>query len=644
MKRKKFNSKKNFRISICLATCFFINSVPASVKAQPVKDTLFINQPNGDYPLYKHLYIYKTDKLVSPGFVYNNLKAGDFIRLFPKKSYNETITVTKHYWLMAVVKSNLAKDETFYYQLNSQQPDLIEGFQKSGQGGFKFIGLCGSDVAFDLRVYGYYSPVIPVVIKPGETVTLLLLVNDNDGQGLYFLPQLQSTKIFKGEEESFYTVTGVIIGLMFTVFILNSFLAISLKEKLHIYYGLYIINVVYLIFNITGVDLQLIYPGHPMLAGYFARPSMCTLFVLMTLIMQQFLRQNKINSKVKVFADIGLWCFMVMLVFDVILIEIFEINRMLVSIYELVLSGLALIQILLLIASAVEKVIQKYKAAWLYLTAVIFFFISIIEYITLYLFGINYNRALKQYPNDIEIALIIETGIVFLGIVYQYNLFKNEKEKLVIDLYVQQQNLVKNIITAEEAERKRIAADLHDDVGATLSALSMYISNAKQYLENKPEFEKYYLHGLALSSKAANDIRDIAHNLLPKDFIGLGLFTILEERINHLNANSPIRFCLITEGDENKLKDVVAITVYRIINELLNNIYKHSMAAEAAIQILIEDTGVQIMAEDDGIGFNADVKADGIGLRNIKDRVEFLKGKITVDNYNGTQVIINIPL
>jgi signal transduction histidine kinase len=120
---------------------------------------------------------------------------------------------------------------------------------------------------------------------------------------------------------------------------------------------------------------------------------------------------------------------------------------------------------------------------------------------------------------------------------------------------------------------------------------------------------------------------------------------VLEKRIEDVNMLNRVRFTLVTEGDEKKLTEVFAITVYRVINELVNNILKHSLASEAAIQLLIEDAGIQIMAEDDGIGFNRELTGNGIGLKNIKGRVEFLKGEMHIDsNNNGTQTVIHIPL
>ena len=632
------------QICLCLFLFLIASIAPRIACAQPVNDTLVINNDKGEYPLNQHFYIYKTDTRVTPAFVYDTIKAKDILRLFPEKAYSDKFTVSKYYWLFFTVKNNLSHDGTFYCQLNSNLLNVVHAYKKNKGAGFTYLGISGCDVPFRAKAYQYYDIVFPIILKTGETTTIIMLVDGLNGEDIHFLPQLRSVDIFKAEEERFYVVTGLITGLMLTVFVLNIFLAISLKEKFHFLYALYILVVTYCIWGIHGLDIQYIYPDHPKISVEIEYLPFIALGVLMTYIMQWFLNQKKENSKVKRYVDISLWALVAMAPINGIIYFIFPSNTYLMGIYENVLLLICFMQCLLCVASAVEKAIQKYKPAWFYLAAVLFFIAGLIEYLLMMFVGKNQENMLKQYPNNIEIGFIVETIVVFFGIVYRYNLFKQEKEKLMGDLNIHQQNLIKKIISAEEAERKRIAEDLHDDVGASLSILSMHISNAQQFLKNTTDFEVYNNQSLALSNKVVDDVRNIAHNLLPKDFTDLGLFLTLENRIYQLNSSGPIRFTLVTEGDESKLNDVLAITIYRIINELLTNICKHSVAANAAVQVLIEDEGIQIMAEDDGIGFNNKSVANGIGLKNIKGRVDFLKGSINIDNQNGTQTIIYIPL
>ena len=230
-----------------------------------------------------------------------------------------------------------------------------------------------------------------------------------------------------------------------------------------------------------------------------------------------------------------------------------------------------------------------------------------------------------------------------MGIIYRYNLYKNEREKLQQSLLQQQLQSMEEIVTAQENERKRIAQDLHDDVGATLSTLLLHISNVPGVTQSGSaliHFEK----SISIGKKAVNDLRSISHNLLPKDFEQLGLFRVLQHRVDELNYITSVRFNLVTVGEEKTIGELFSITLYRIINELINNIIKHAQASTTEIQLIISKADILLMVEDDGTGLNLNLSHHGIGLKNIYSRVEYLKGKITIDsNSSGTSVIIDIP-
>ncbi|WP_186292786.1 sensor histidine kinase [Mucilaginibacter corticis] len=618
--------------------------VPVCARGQSIKDTLMINEPDGEYPINRHLHIYGTDRRLSPDFIAGSLAPSAFTTLFPEKSFSARLKVYKYYWLQVTVKNNLPKVDFFYFQLNSQTLDVVTAYQENPGGHFTTLGITGTDIPFKLRAYRYCDLVFPVMLKPGEVIHLLLRIDNNDpndGDDIHFLPQFSASNIFKAEEEKFYIVTGLITGVMLTVFLLNIFIGFALKEKIHLYYGLYILVALYEIYSISGTDLQYIYPQRPEFSGYLQYLSPCLLAILMTMIMQFFLDQRKTNSKIKRYADIGFWAIIGMMLVNLFIFFAFPENRSLIGVYEIVLAVLLLFQCLVFVASAVEKILQGFKPSWFYLAAITVFIIGLIEFIVMVLFGSNQELVLKRYPNDLQIGIVVEAIVVFLGIAYRYNLYKKEKERLMIELSIQQRNLIEKIVEAEETERKRIAEDLHDDVGATLSILSMHLSNVPKGTGG----ESHEQQSLNLSVKAFNDIRAIAHNLLPRDFTETGLFLTLEARVYELNTTGPIRFVLITEGDEKKLNELFSITIYRIVNELLINIRKHSMAAEAAVQVLLTENNVQIMTEDDGIGFKSDSVMSGIGLKNIKGRVELLNGTIHIDSSkNGTQTIIHIPL
>ncbi len=626
-------------------TLIFYCCVPLTVKSQPKTDTLFINT-NGNYAVNKHLYIYKASREASPSFVFDSVNASAFIKLNGAVTFNDIQHIASYYWLVLTIKNNLPHNETFYYQLNHPQLYSVIAYTKSGAD-FNYLGKSGFAYPFNQKYYHYYDNVFPLALKQGQSITILLAITISNGHNAFFAPQLSDTNTFKAKEEKFYMINGIITGIMVTAFLLNIFLGISLNEKLHYLYAFYIVCILYEIYLSQGLDSQYLYPGNNTIIVSIVRyviPCFCV--TLMAWVMQWFLNQKRSNSRIKLFVDIVNIACIGSTTLYLVLFFLSAATIFITGIFQSTLACLAIVQMVLLFASAVEKVIQGYKPAWFYIAAILCLFTGLIEYVLIYL-GVNNATSLElRHPNDMQIGLVVETLIVFFGIVYRYNLFKKEKEVLLTEINTYQNSLINSIVTAQEEERKRIAEDLHDDVGATLSALAMHVSNIPDAIKKKGEIESYLNKSLFLSNKAVGDIRTIAHNLLPNDFKNTGLIKVLQNRIDDLNTLGKTNFTFIAEGNEAKLTEVFSITIYRIVNELLTNIIKHSMASEAAIQLLIEQNNIQIMVEDDGIGFNNDTNGgNGIGLKNITGRVKFLKGTINTDSSpNGTTTIINIPL
>lgn len=631
------------RTLICLTALFLVTTPSQPLNAQVTGDTLIINN-GGPYDISRHLFVYETNKKLSPGYVLDTLEKDSFKVLYPAKTYNDVKSSSNFYWLALTLKNNRPSDETFYFQLNHPQVYKIFAWEKKGTA-LNYIGKSGYAYAFNEKLYHYYDNVFPISLEKGQSVTLLLQLDISNGHNPFFAPELHTVNTFKAKEEKFYMVNGLIAGIMLTAFLLNIFLGIFLNEKLHYLYAVYIVCIMYEILMTQGLDRQYFYPNGHSDVSLIRYLVPCSCIVLLAYVMQKFLDQKRSNSKLKLFVDVVNYTCIAITVFYCIYYLTTKETTFVTGIFQKALAILAFTQFLLVFASAVEKAIQGYKPAWFYIAAVLCLFWGLGEYVLMYL-GVNDVAASEvQHPNDMQIGLVIETLVVFLGIVYRYNLYKKEKEVLLTQVNNYQASLIDNIVAAQEEERKRIAEDLHDDLGATLSALSLHVSNTPDEAKGNSRMEYYYTHSLFLSNKAVNDIRAIAHNLLPKDFKSTGIFKVLAQRVNELNMAGKVNFTLVTDGDENKLNEIFAITIYRIINELLTNIIKHSMASEAVIQLLVEDANVQIMCEDDGIGFDTDQRSKGMGLKNIAGRVEFLKGDITVDSgTNGTTTIIHIPL
>jgi signal transduction histidine kinase len=183
------------------------------------------------------------------------------------------------------------------------------------------------------------------------------------------------------------------------------------------------------------------------------------------------------------------------------------------------------------------------------------------------------------------------------------------------------------MINGEEKERSRLAKDLHDGVGGLLSATKMHLSILRNEQSISPNIDRFD-NTISILDSATQEIRTIAHNLAPEILNNYGLDTALElfcESIS--NQNLQINYQSV--GIIPRLKSNAELIVYRIAQELVNNIIKHAEATEAYVQLSHHNNFMTLSVEDNGKGMNESDKK-GIGIVNLKARAETLNGDFTI--------------
>ncbi|NRA91984.1 MAG: tetratricopeptide repeat protein [Psychroserpens sp.] len=263
---------------------------------------------------------------------------------------------------------------------------------------------------------------------------------------------------------------------------------------------------------------------------------------------------------------------------------------------------------------------------------------------------VNYKR--KQNRN----LLIAAVAALILTLVLIYVIQNNAKRKRIImeqSLKIQEQDfnqLLKSqelegidaIIDAQEQERSKMAADLHDNLGSKVATLKLYLES----YDEKDDFSGFYDKLKTLMSDTYNEIRSISKN---KNFgaeINKGLIQSTKAIAKQISDTKRITIHVNNIDVNMRIENTLEIQIFRIIQELLTNIIKHSKASEANIQFSEQDHTLTIMVEDNGKGFDVNKGSNGIGLINIEKRMERINGELVIDSSigNGTTVILNIPL
>lgn len=193
------------------------------------------------------------------------------------------------------------------------------------------------------------------------------------------------------------------------------------------------------------------------------------------------------------------------------------------------------------------------------------------------------------------------------------------------------------LLKGQTIERKRVAADLHDNLGSTLSAiwLSLDMIDKSKMNEEEREVHQNLRENL---EKAYNDVRLLSHNLLPEEFEKQGLVPTLQSFVRKISKNSKIRFDLQIAEGFGRVNNKIEFELYSICLELVNNIIKHSKATEAKISLSRTEKQISLIVSDNGIGtFNNE--SDGKGMKNVKARVESLNGVWKLQNIENNGVV-----
>ena len=238
------------------------------------------------------------------------------------------------------------------------------------------------------------------------------------------------------------------------------------------------------------------------------------------------------------------------------------------------------------------------------------------------------------------ITFALALSIVLFLIMYQRRMAAQQRAMDLLKIEEQEKRL-EAVLAVQEDERSRIALDLHDEVGALLSTVKLYMSNKNL----KPEYQEKATNML---DDAVTKLRGISRNLSPENLQMFGLISTLEQQIHYLEEIHPLKIHLNHNLEDERLPPEVEIQFYRILQELLNNTIKHAQAQNVSINLTLQATKAEAEYKDDGVGFDMEKANQGksLGLTSLASRIQILKGEYQVESFpnEGVRVKIDVPL
>lgn len=257
----------------------------------------------------------------------------------------------------------------------------------------------------------------------------------------------------------------------------------------------------------------------------------------------------------------------------------------------------------------------------------------------------------KNILNYILIGSAVAILIISLLVYRNYKQRQKIHQQRIGELETEKQLMATEaILKGEEQERSRLAKDLHDGLGGMLSGVKYSLNNMKENMVMTSDDANTFEHNIHLLNNSINEMRRVAHNLMPEALLKFGLNEALNDYCAETSKSGILKVSYMSFGLKDKaIERSLSITVYRIVQELLYNITKHANATQAIVQLSASETQLTITVEDNGVGFqNEDTlkTASGIGWKNIQSRVDYYKGNINISSSpeKGTSVFIELNL
>lgn len=496
----------------------------------------------------------------------------------------------------------------------------------------------GDRYAFASRSFLHSDFVFPLPIKSKEDISIIILLDKRNEIINIPIHLLNDEGLIKNIQTK-NIIGGLFIGLSLFLFLFNLFLFFNLRDRLYIFYGLYIIVALYYIFSDLGFSFMFLFPGYPLYSD-FMRPLS---IALATPLYISFCLEL-LNTR-KEFPVYYKWIKRSVIIYVIILLVAAFLMKDTGRI-RVILSGVSYTLINLFMFGNVFIAIVSYKKRISFALYVIISSVLLMIFVglfSLYLSGDISDTLLTR--NLMRIALITEICILTLVISLRFKRYKEKSEELALMAKQQERQIFKQISTFQENEQKLFSSRLHDHVGAHLSGLRLHFESILQNNKDESLFVKLN-SGISEINRLAEDVREMSHSASPILLQQKGLIATLGDQIKRINETGSIYIQFESIGSLQHTSFRYELMLYNITQELIQNILRHSNATESIIQIMLEERFISLFVEDNGKGFDNSVFKAGLGFTQINQLVTFVNGKMTIEAKEnaGCRISIEFPV
>lgn len=548
--------------------------------------------------------------------------------------YNES-----YHWLF--FELNAAQNIALMLEIEYANIDHIELYEVKENGQIRSLGLSGDRYMYAQRPFMNNNYVFPIRLKTNEKAKYFLYLDQRNAILSFFI-RLWERPAFLQTDRKEYFAWGGFIGGICLIWVINLVMLLITKDWIYFWYSMYGHCMTMHLFSDAGLGFQYLWPNLPIINQYDpVYLYIWAAIIVQITFMQHFIQQNRRNSRIFWWNN-AFKLLVTLALVTAIGIHFFEIEGKEAYMYKIVskaTSYFVLIIVALTAISLYERWHERDKMVRYYGYALIIQFLGYMA-----VAAMNYCQSQGwPLPFDVETYVVIGITVLFdtiffsYGLAHRYNNFQHKNKALELNLLQTRQMSQQRIIEALEYEQRRLAQDLHDDVGATLSTAKGYLS----VLNRKATTSKLQ-KAQQLLDEAAEELRTISHQLMPRYFEEIGLAKAIEETLRKV-SNDQLYFQFMCIGQPRKLTTEIETLFFRMVSELVRNVQKHAQATEATVQLTYHDTYFNLIIEDNGTGISP-FKTEGPDLKNFRAKAEYLNADLDISSGQyGTSIILTVP-
>jgi signal transduction histidine kinase len=538
-------------------------------------------------------------------------------------------------WLRLDLSALPVKDSVVYLEINNPHINYLGAWLIKDNMPLTTYTLTGDHLPFRTRNMDHAQFVYKISLK--EQGQQLLLLIDKRNEQLHLPLNFFTDDAFMAYNRQNNMLQGLLVGISVFILLFTLFLYFNIRERLYVYYTLYVLMVAGYIFTDFGLSFMFLYPDHPGIADYIRPFTISLAPIFYILFASSLLEVRKHFPRIHQFTTWFTWFYITSFILAFTVIPNTGTLRIFWLIFMQVLMVATIIPVFVFAALGYRK---KVKYSGYIFFASLLFTISSQVYMQ-YITG-NLPDALIT-RNAVNIGFSVELCLLALALSVRFKNYKLDAEELLVELNRRQENIFKTVSEYQEKEMNRLSGLLHDSIGAGLSSIKFNL----EALGDKPsEHASLLQHTIEDVSTLTDEVRHISHSLSPVILQKKGLMQAVKDLIAQYNRTGKIHIYIESIGSLEASAFQNELLVFRILQELMQNAVKHAHATEVMIQVMLEPELISIFVEDNGRGFDMLEMKEGLGFSQIKGLVTFVNGRFEVDSRvnKGCRISIEFPI